>query len=337
MTSPDQQYADAVAAARTALDKVVSTANATISDREAKIAARDDIIAKLKEQNTPPPVITKTVFGINGKRTGQNGITRTPDERRYYGPGDMPDTPPTPYLKSVEQELSVSYKLPPADVITGKYDAKIISWHKAAKAGLPKLVSGRRHRTVPWHEPASEIIGNQFTGQQHRDHVVHIANLLAKEGLTDTFIVCPNYTMGPPNSGANFNPDWLPDVSMAPEGSMMISGDLYSNPGGGKVLATPYGDPHNDLDVLVNAAKKHGFKRVGVLEVNGPRRTFDPKGEQRVAYLDAFTKAIEDYSDMIFDVVDVWEGVGKWDQRFTLPIEWAWLAKLLAGSPQTRV
>lgn len=302
------------------------------------LGARDDEIATLKkklETGNAPKI--GTVFGINGNRTGKNGITRTPDDRRYYQPGQFPARPDAAFLKAIEQELTISWKLPPAEVIAGKHDARIISWHMAAKAGLPKLKKGRRHRTVPWHEPKSEIDARLFTGDQHRLHVLHVAKLLHDNGLTDTFVVCPNYTMGPPKSGAGFDSAWLPNVDQAPADSLMISGDLYNNPSGGGALNSPYSDPHEDLDVLAAAAREHGFEHVAVLELGAPRRTHDPSGVKRVEYFQNFVDALGDYDDLIFDVVDLWEGIGKWDQKFTLPNEWAFAAKLLSSSPQTRV
>lgn len=335
MTStPEPQIADVFTGLRSVIDSAQTVAQSIVDLRDLTIA---DLRAQLEAlQPEPQPL---TVFGINGNRTGRNGITRTPDDRRYYGPGEFPTTPAAALLKGIEQELTISYKLPPAEVVAGKHDARIVSWHRAAAAGLPKLIPGRRHRSVPWHEPASEIKAGQFTGAQHAAHAAYIARLLAAEGLTDTFVVCPNYTVGPPSSGAGFVPGWLPDADQAPEGSLIVSGDAYGNPSGGLALGSPYGDPHDDLDVLVAAALDHGFTRVAVLEVNAPRRTFDLSGTQRIAYLTEFVRAVQqDYATdgITFDVVDVWEGVGKWDQRFTLPAEWAWLAGLLASSPQTR-
>lgn len=321
---------------RAVFDGLHGVLNSAEGAAQAMLDVRDATIAQLRaqlEQQQPAPI--GPVFGVNGRRTGQHGITRSPDVRLYYGPGEFPTAPTAAFLAAVEQELTVSWKLAPADVIAGRHDARIVSWHRAAAAGLPKLLPGRRHRTVPWHEPASEIRAGQFTGAQHRDHVLHVANLLHAEGLSDTFLVCPNYTMGPPSSGAGFVSDWLPDADQAPAGSLIVSGDLYGNPSGGLGLDSPYGDPRGDLDVLADAATDHGFTRVAVLEVNTPRRRFDATGAQRLQYLQGFVDALEDYP-LAFDVVDVWEGVGKWDQRFTLPAEWAWLAALLASSPQTR-
>lgn len=315
MTAPVLELRQALSSARDALEKAIDIADGIVG--------------------TPSVPAIGTVFGINGNHTGRNGITRTPDDRRYYQPGEFPAVPASAFLKSIEQELTISYKLSPREVIAGKHDARIISWHRAAEKGLPKLKPGRRHRTVPWHEPASEIESGQFTGQEHRAHVVHIARLLYEADLTDTFVVCPNYTMGPPQSGAGFKTEWLPDVDMAPKNSLIISGDLYDNPYGGGALSAPYRNPHEDLDVLHTAAVKHGFERVAILEVNSPRRAHDPNGVKRVEYLDWFMKSLKDY-DLEFDVVDIWEGVGKWDQRFTLPNEWAFVAKLLSSSPQTR-
>lgn len=331
MTTPtDLQLADLFRGLRTVVDTAENAAQGMLDTRDTTIA---DLKAQLEAAQ---PLRPATVFGINGHRTGEHGITRTPDSRRYYKPGAFP-TAYTGLGDPVEQELTASYKLPPAEVIAGKHDARLISWHRDAKAKLPKLVKGRRHRTVPWHEPAAEIRAGTFTGDQHRDHVVHIARLLDREGLLGTFQVCPNYTMGRPGSGADFQTAWVPDADTVPAGSVLPSGDLYGNPSGGTGLDGPYPDPHDDLNVLATAARQHGYDQAAVLEVNTPRRNHDPQGVKRIAYLQTFMAALDEdaYADLAFVVVDVWEGVGKWDQRFTLPAEWAWLAALLASSPQT--
>lgn len=330
MVSTRQDLDDAYQQFRDSLDKMHSMGEVILDDRDAQIA---ELKKKLDQQS---PAKLKTVFGMNGLRTGKNGVKRTPDMRMYFQPGKFPMVPASAYLDSIEQEVTFSYKLPPKQVIAGTHDALILSHHRAARARLPKLVKGRRHRSVPWHEPASEIDSKQFTGDEHAGHVVHIAKLLHDNGLTDTFIVCPNYTMGPPKSGANFNTAWVPDIDEAPAGSLMISGDLYDNPYGGGALDSPYHDPHEDLNVLSKAANEHGYSRVAVLEVNAPRRKHDPSGIKRVEYLGNFVDALDDYPDLEFDVVDLWEGVGKWDQKFTLTNEWEFVARLLASSPQTK-
>lgn len=301
----------------------------------------------LSEATTPDPgpvpadpvgdsVPFVTVFGVNRNRNDVLG--RTPVQRDYYQPSNtVPATFDHAKFGTVTEQASLSFKVLPADVLAGKWDARFNTWLKDAAAKLPRLVKGRRHLLTVWHEPAKEIRTGLFTAEAHGLANVHLARLILKAGLQDVFGVALCYTIS--KNQTTFDPAWVPQRAAFPAGVLVVlAGDCYGNPypSGGKTgLDTPYPDPGEDLAILWAVAKAKGFAVWAVWEFNAPRRTHDDAAQaKRIAWLTAFvltalTKSPSKPYELLF-----WEGQGEWDQRFGSPEVVAWAKAFVARSPR---
>lgn len=275
----------------------------------------------------PEPAAT-TVRGINGRRTGM----ACPDNRAYYGPGALPATFNPDMAGGFPHLATVSWKLPPAEVIAGKHDARIIGYHRTAASVLPKPPAGHKHHTVAWHEPAKEIGLGQFTGEQHKTMQIYVSKLLVREGLTDTWAVAPNYTGPYKQIGNSFDPAWLPTPDQLHPGAV-ITADIYGNPYGGTALDSQYPAPAEGLDQWFAVLERLGWwDSWGILEFNSPRRNHDPDETKRVAWLDGFVSHAMTAGRKPPKVLHVWEGIGvQWDQRWKTARTVDWCTRFLAG------
>lgn len=312
----------------------LATAATAGADAIDHIPELDAEIARLRaELAAALPAVT--VRGVNRNRTAQLG--RTPDHRNYYGEGQLPAAFDPAKLGGFPEEASISWKLPPAEIIAGRHDDRILSWHRSAADRLPKLRPGRKHRTICWHEPAREIRTGVFTAEQHAAANIRVAGLLAG-GLDEVFDLALNYTISPVR--ATFDPAWVPFADQFPAGMVPVfTGDIYGNPvpvGGKKGLDTPYPSPTEKLDLMWDVAVDLGYTRVGVLEFNTPKRNHDDAQHSgRRAYLDAFVDHAlnECPASLQMVVLDLWEGIGEWDQTFGCPEMLEWARRFVAASP----
>jgi hypothetical protein len=71
--------------------------------------------------------------------------------------------------------LIVSFKMSPAQVISGQYDAYMRSWFASAPTGRPTW-------WTYWHEPEDDIERGAFTATAYRQAWAHLADLAAQAG-----------------------------------------------------------------------------------------------------------------------------------------------------------
>jgi hypothetical protein len=142
------------------LKQQIATANATIADLQAQLAALQPAI---KWGSSVWPI---------GKQTYTQALARvdqmlTPELLRHYCTG----APSWPNVGS--HSLVISFKLLPAEVLAGKWDTQLATFFAATP---------RPSYWSYWHEPEDNIAKGQFTAADYRAAWAHIAAIAKASG-----------------------------------------------------------------------------------------------------------------------------------------------------------
>ena len=262
-----------------------------------------------------------TVFGVNAgndandafaKRLGEFG--RVPMARIYYPIDKLGGSS---YLFNMNKEGSapekrsqVSFKVLPANILSGSWDARITNYVQSIPADHEMLLTY-------WHEPNSELNSGTFTSTQFKNAWYRISDLCVAAGVVgDGRVICaPNFTGPYPQAGVAWNRSWIPTVGLMHAGAR-LTWDAYGNPYGGGAYDAPYQLPSEPVNHCLTENTATGWTEWGITEFNTPRRNFDLNEVQRAQW-------IRDYVDYCMGLANppknilLWEGVGvQFDQRF---------------------
>lgn len=169
------------------------------------------------------------------------------------------------------QDVVVSFKYKPANVIAGKDNAALRQWFDHAP-------TDREIYWSYWHEPEDDIRDGRFTAAQYRAawrHVAAIADRADNVHLHATLILM-KWTLNPA-SHRNWHdyyagPAWIDDIA--------FDGYDYGNNGGS------YTSPSDLYSILVDFGRTTGIPW-GISEMGTRLMASDPKGTERATWLRA--------------------------------------------------
>ena len=222
---------------------------------------------------TPGRTDSDTKFGASVYQGGQSwsAAVAAADQRynnldvvRVFYPG-LPDNWPG-RAGAVNRPVVVSFKAPPAQVLSGRYDAELLSWFRAAP-------QGRDIWWTYWHEPEDDVKRGEMTAQQWRDAYRRIAGLAdraANPALHNTVILMC-WTANP-NSGRSLN-DFFPGRDVVET----IGWDCYNK-------ADYYLDPVAMFSRAIAASRDFGVG-FGIAELGSKLRPGDAGGADRADWL----------------------------------------------------
>lgn len=205
-----------------------------------------------------------TMFGASVYQAGRSwsDAVAASDQRygdlevvRVFYPG-MPSAWPG-RAGSVDRPVVVSFKATPSQVLSGRYDAELLSWFRAAP----------RDRDIwwaYWHEPEDNVQRGDFSAQSWRDAYRRIAGLAARvdnPALHNTVILMC-WTANP-NSGRSLN-DFFPGRDVVDT----IGWDCYNK------SESAYLDPTSMFSRAIAASKNFGVG-FGIAELGSKLRGGD--------------------------------------------------------------
>ncbi|MBE7323974.1 hypothetical protein IEQ44_04835 [Nocardioides sp. Y6] len=171
-----------------------------------------------------------------------------------------------------DRMLVTSFRMPPGDVLAGRYDAQLRDYFRTAPT-RPQIL---------WsyiHEPEPLIMEGQFTAAQYREafrHVVRLAQEQCRDNLFPTMILT-GWT-----SKEASERDWR-DYYAGDDYVSVVAWDPYN---GATVQPTSYESPEALFASVVEASEESG-KPWGIAETGTMRTPQDPSGEERAEWLDA--------------------------------------------------
>lgn len=214
-----------------------------------------------------------TMFGASVYQAGRSwdAAVAASDQRygdlevvRVFYPG-LPSAWPG-RAGSVDRPVVVSFKAPPAQVLSGRYDDELLSWFRAAP----------RDRDVWWayfHEPEDDVKRGEFSAQTWREAYRRIAGLAARvdnPALHNTVILMC-WTANP-NSGRSLS-DFFPGRDVVDT----IGWDCYNK------SESSYLDPATMFARAITASKNFGVG-FGIAELGSKLRGGDG-GSNRAQWL----------------------------------------------------
>jgi hypothetical protein len=167
-----------------------------------------------------------------------------------------------------------------------------------------------------WHEPNAELRDGTFTIAQFKAATIRLSNRLVALGITDKWIIAPNFTGPYPQVGNAWSDTWMMTPDQLHPGARW-TWDVYGNLYGGLAYDSPYRPIPEVLDPTFLRTQNFGWwANWGITEFNTPRRNFDLDEAQRVQWLDDFVRyclaAPGPPKSML-----LWEGFGvQFDQFF---------------------
>jgi hypothetical protein len=191
--------------------------------------------------------------------------------------------------KAPGRNVVVSFKLPPRQVVAGRYDTKMTAWFAAAPKNLDVYWSN-------WHEPENDIEAGSFTAAEYKAAFAHLDQLAGKAGnkrLRSTVILQSYSTR--PASGRNWR-DYVPD----PASVDVLAWDVYNRD------TSQYSSPADLLSAPLQASESLG-RPFAVAEL-GSALVAGDNGSGRAAwlrsmgaYLDAHHAVFVAYFDFLWN------------------------------------
>ena len=227
------------------------------------------------------------------------------------------------------KRAQISFKVPPARLAAGDYDAKIIAWLTSIPAGWTVWLTF-------WHEPGDELRAGRFTAAEYRAAWRRLSDLVRRQArLPDVDVYLAPVFGAYQVDTAGWADSWVP----APTEVDLLCWDMYGNPTGGPGLSSPYPNVQETVDKCLYVTERLGFTQWGVSEFNAPRRVWDASESARVRWLEEFRAycwspsrgvAPQLGSPLLFLL---WEGEGtNWDQTFKTAASIDWWTNVLAQS-----
>lgn len=347
MTTPDDPFQSTVNAALAAqaaaqtLENQLVAANAQVTTDATTIAgllaahtADQATIAQLQAElsaEDPGPI-----FGANlgaytvAQRIGQLG--KLPMVK-LFTLADVAGTIPS-------KRAVVCWKPDQGQLASGALDTQIINYITAQlAAGVQKLW------ICNWQEPNGELGDGTLNLATYQAATVHLGQLVQAHGVRGVTRVAQVFTAPQSRTGVSVPDNWIiPAAQLGGADWSVLCYDSYDNPAGaakfgGDPYATPYPTAASVCDEMLAQVARTGYgPNWMVTELNCPWRKDVAGGDAnhalRVATLDAHVQYL-----LTQQVVPVplafllWEGMGtKFDQTFTVPVEWSWWANYVAQS-----
>lgn len=227
----------------------------------------------------PTPPAQTTRFGVYLSASPTLAADRRREQRRF-GPMTVmrlfdPSIPPanawerrTKQLRGMQ--IATSFRMPPAQVLAGKYDAALRHFFKTAP----------RNRAIYWsyyHEPEPDILAGKFTEAQYRDafkRIVTIAGRLCRANLYPTLILT----------------GWTADPASGRDWRTYSPGDDYISVLGWDPYNQAVGVPrsYRSADAVfgdVVAVSAQAGKPWAITETGTARTKADPSGKGRAKWL----------------------------------------------------
>lgn len=166
--------------------------------------------------------------------------------------------------------VNSSFRMPPTDVVAGKYDTQLKSFFSTAPTNIPVF-------WTYYHEPEKPILQGKFTMAQFKSAWIHIAQLAAKTCKANLYptLVLTGYTTQAA-SKRNWK-DYYPGASYV----SVISFDPYNNANG---KPTSYPDPSTLFASVAQTGKASG-KPWGIAETGSGTTSSDGSGSQRAQWV----------------------------------------------------
>jgi hypothetical protein len=225
---------------------------------------------------------------------------------RVFYPG-----PPDPWPgKARGRNVVVSFKIPPADVVNGAYDARMKNWFAKAPRNIDIYWSF-------WHEPENDIQDGTFTAADYKAAFVKLDKLAdtAHNPRLKSTVILQSYSTRP-DSGRNWR-TYVPN----PGHVDVLAWDVYNRPS----AEAGYQVPPDLLDAPMRASKSIG-KPFAVAELGSPIAPGDD-GSGRAEWLRRMGAYLDQHHALFVCYFDfVWND-GKDDYRLSdTPSVQAWRA-----------
>lgn len=234
------------------------------------------------EGSTPGRTDSDTKFGASVHQGGQSwsAAVAAADQRygnldvvRVFYPG-LPDNWPG-RAGAVNRPVVVSFKAPPAQVLSGQYDAELLSWFRDAP----------RDRDIWWayfHEPEDDVERGAMTAQQWRQAYRRIAGLAerANNPALHNTIILMCWTSRP-GSGRSLD-DFFPGRDVVET----IGWDCYNK-------ADYYSDPVAMFSSAIAASRSLGVG-FGIAELGSKLRAGQGGGADRAQWLRQIGRHLSD-------------------------------------------
>lgn len=192
--------------------------------------------------------------------------------------------------KAPGRNVVVSFKLPPRQVVAGRFDASMRAWFAAA----PK---NRDVYWAYWHEPENDIEAGSFSAAEFTAAFEHLDQLAKEAGnprLRSTLILQSYSTR--PASGRNWR-DYVPD----PGSVDVLAWDVYNRD------TSQYSSPADLLDAPVQAAESLG-RPFAVAEL-GSALVAGDNGSGRAAWLRSVASYLKQHDAVFAAYFDfIWNG-----------------------------
>lgn len=192
--------------------------------------------------------------------------------------------------KAPGRNVVVSFKLPPSQVVAGRFDASMRAWFAAAPEDLDVY-------WCYWHEPENDIEDGTFTAAEYKSAFSHLDQLADEAGnsrLRSTVILQSYSTR--PASGRNWR-DYVPD----PDSVDVLAWDAYNRD------TSQYSSPADLLDGPLRASTSLGLP-FAVAELGSPLVSGDD-GSRRAAWLRAVGAYLKQHDAVFVDYFDfLWNG-----------------------------
>jgi hypothetical protein len=232
---------------------------------------------------------------------------------------------------SDSRRSQVSFKVPPAALASGTYDATITSW-------LDSIPHGWTVWLTFWHEPNNELRDGAFTPADFLAAWHRLSRLVRTTSASRpdrVVLLVPTFSRYLLDT-SGWSDGWVP----APSDVDFISWDVYGNPTGGAGLGSSYPPVPPLVDTCLRVTQRLGYQHWGISEFNTPRRTWDTDESQRVKWLETFRSYCCDSSRSTAselrspEIFQLWEGVGSgWDESFMTPATVDWWRSVIKNSP----
>lgn len=198
--------------------------------------------------------------------------------------------------KAPGRNVVVSFKLPPRQVLAGRFDASMRAWFAAAPENVDVY-------WCYWHEPENDIEEGTFTAEQYKaafEHLDRLATAADNPRLRSTVILQSYSTR--PASGRNWH-DYVPD----PDSVDVLAWDAYNRD------TTRYSSPADMLDAPRRASESLGL-RFAVAEL-GSRLVSGDDGSGRAAWLRSVGAYLKQHDAVFVDYFDFLWNDGADDYR----------------------
>jgi len=290
-----------------AVKKDDSATSPASSKSDAADSSKSDSSASTNSSTCKQATLSGTKFGVNLDLSNGRSMSDawehavssfgTPDVVRVFNSGAPSNWNAATVAKGAD--ISVSFKILPKDVLSGKYDSKLRSWFRAAPSNV----------AVYWtyyHEPEDQIENGTFTAADYRaawKHIVDIQRETCQPNL-HSMLILMDWTVAS-GSGRTFS-DYYPGSKYID----VLGWDPY-NPWQHN---TEYKDPSAIFGKLISVSKAQG-KPFAIAET-GSLLEGNDKGAGRAAWLKKTASYLQDNGALFVTYFDTLTPLGN-DFRLT--------------------